>query len=144
MTSFREFNNVLPKWQMDIVDKYPFVYFEPNPNLRAWYSEEDFNKLIAEPNFCNLRYGFEFDSGWSDIVDKFSSTAENLVKVLRARELQRDAYIHSCIFKQKFGTLCYQGDHNLVEPFSTLFNNYIVALERKSATVCQLLPAKAW
>ena len=132
-----DFTTELKPWEKEIIDKYPLIYLEPNPNLRQWYYGESFDKLIEDPNFSNLRYGFEFGSGWAKLVDEFSKISQDLVTRLRGCGIQTDAYIHSCIFKEKFGTLNWQGDNNLIEPFKTLFRAYEIMIEKKSATICE-------
>ena len=133
-----QFTTDLEPWEKEIVDKYPLIYREPSPQLRTWYDEESFNKLIKDPNFSNLRYGFEFGSGWAKLVDEFSNISQQLVLYLRSNGIQSDAYIHSCIFKEKFGRLTWQGDNNLIEPFKTLFRSYEIHIENKSTTICEI------
>ncbi|MEI8129752.1 MAG: hypothetical protein WCG95_09085, partial [bacterium] len=87
-----EFTTELQPWEKEIVDKYPLIYLEPSPQLRNWYDEEAFNTLIKNPNFSNLRYGFEFPSGWAKLVEEFSQIAQDLVLLLRTNGIQSDAY----------------------------------------------------
>ena len=132
-----EFNTELKPWEKTIVQKYPLVYLEPNINLRRWYNEEKFLSLIADPNFSNLRYGFECQSGWADLIDKFSKVAQDLVSHLRNSGIQPDAYINAMIFKENYGILCWQGDNNLIEPFKTLFRAYTIEIEKQSTKICE-------
>jgi len=131
-----EFLHEPSEWEKEIINKYPLIYKEPNENLRDWYNEEKYKKLITDPNFCNLRYGFEFHKGWANLVDKFSNIAQSLVLHLR-QEVQPNAYIKACIFKEKFGTLCWQGDNNLISPFSELFRAYVAQIEKESQITCE-------
>ena len=132
-----EFANSLKDWEKEIVEKYPLIYKEPNIKLKQWYEEESFEELTKDPNFTNLRYGFEFGQGWSKIVDEFSNTVQQLVLHLRST-VQPDAYVHSSIFKEKFGSICWQGDDNLQEPFRTLFRALLRSLERDSLRTCEI------
>ena len=56
-----EFTNNLKDWEKEIVEKCPFIYKEPNIELQQWYKGEKFEELTKDPNFTNLRYGFEFE-----------------------------------------------------------------------------------
>lgn len=132
-----EFTNELKDWEKEIVGKYPLIYKEPNIELQQWYKGERFEELTKDPNFTNLRYGFEFEQGWSKIVDKFSNTVQQLVMHLRST-VQPDAYVYSSIFKEKFGSICWQGDDNLQEPFKTLFRALLRSLERDSLNTCEI------
>lgn len=134
----RDFITELKPWELAIVDKYPLIYREPSEQLRNWFDEEAFNTLIKDPNFSNLRYGFEFEEGWAKLVDEFSQMAQDLVTRLRGCGIQQDAYIHSCIFKEKYGELTWQGDNNLIEPFRTLFRSYVSDIEQRSTRICEV------
>lgn len=118
----KEFNrDNLKDWELKIVEKYPLIYLEG-----------------AKENETNLRFGFEFNEGWSNLVNEFSKIASDLVLQLRESGIQKDAFIHSCIFKEKFGVLCWQGDDNLIEPFKTLFKSYISIIENRSKYICEI------
>jgi hypothetical protein len=132
-----EFNTELQDWEKEIVHDCPLVYLEPNPNLKQWYSEEKFQDLIADPNFSNLRYGFECNSGWAVLIKEFSHIAQGLVHYLRNNNVQPDAYIYACIAKEKMGEFTWQGDNNLIEPFKTLFRAYTIEIEKKSTKICE-------
>jgi hypothetical protein len=109
---------------LDIINKYPSIYINPNPDN------------IEISNYCNLRYGFEFKSGWANLVDEFSSTCESIVNALKP--IQPDVYIKAFIFKQKFGKLTWQGNHNLKPPFDKLFNTYVSNIEMRSTHICEI------
>jgi hypothetical protein len=136
MQEFLNYSQLKP-WERTIVDRYPNIYLTPNPRIRDFYGDK-YEELISNPEFTNLRYGFEFESGWADLVDRFSAKANSLVNMLRGYEVQSDAYIHSCIFKQKMSRLTFQGDVNLVEPFLGLFWAYVHEIERESGRICEL------
>ena len=128
-----EFNTELEPWEKEIVDKYPLIYREPNPEMTLWTKD-----LTSSLNFSNLRYGFEFQSGWAGLVDEFSGVAQKLVTHLRESGTQPDAYICACIFKEKIGRLTWQGDDNLIEPFRALFWAYTRVIEGRSTTICEV------
>lgn len=136
MIEFINYNELKP-WEKDIVDRYPAIYREPNPRLRDFYEEDKYQELIKNPNFTNLRYGFEFGAGWAGLVDKFSKVAQELVNSLRHSDLQPDAYINACIFKSKMGHLEWQGDNNLDEPFKTLFRAYTIEIGHEATSICE-------
>jgi len=139
MTRQQEFLNysTLEPWEREIVDKYPSIYRTPNPRIRDFYGDK-YEELISNPEFTNLRYGFEFEKGWAKLVDEFSNTVSELVAHLVFYEIQRDAYVRACIYKSKMGTLEWQGDHNLISPYNKLLWSYVNDIERESATICEL------
>jgi hypothetical protein len=110
------------------------LYREYDENLAEILHKMD---IPYSPPYCNLRYGFEFLQGWRDLADEFSDTATKLVQCLRA-DMQKDAYIHSNVFKEKFGTLRWQGRNNLMEPFRTLFRSYVWDTMNSSQFVCEV------
>lgn len=112
-------------WGLEIVNKHPLLYLEHDSEIP--YGE----------NPCNLRCGFEFGVGWAALADEFSQTASELVVVLRESGIQSDAYIHAFIFKEKFGELRWQGNHNLKSPFSRLFSALVHNLQMSSANTCE-------
>lgn len=121
----------LPQWQKDIIFRYPDIYLTPDARIAPHYME-------GNKSFCNLRLGFEFEQGWQELAEEFSSVADQLVKQLRQSGLEPDAFIRAYVFKEKFGRLQWQGSHNLVEPFKVLFNGYAAQLSVKSVHVCEL------
>lgn len=110
----------LEDWEIELIEKYPLVFLEG-----------------AEPGGVNLRYGFEFHKGWAGLVDEFCTVATQLVERLRAAG-QPDAFIHACIWKEKYGTMRWQGDDNLIEPFGKLFSVFVDYVEYKSTITCEL------
>jgi len=117
----KEFNKEgLEPWEFELVARYPLIFLEG-----------------AEPGECNLRYGFEFGYGWKQLAEDFASMASKLVEHLRTTT-QPDAFVHSFIWKEKFGSLTWQGDDNLVEPFGVLLRAYQSHLEAKSERTCEV------
>lgn len=139
----KQFNYLeLPQWQQDIIQKYPSIYLEPNPALKNYFSEPEYIKLINTPGFCNLRFGFEFGEGWMELVDNFSTVIDNTLKLINNSDSKY--YVKSFIFKEKFGTLRFQGHINLPNPYNHLIYAYIEYIERKSAYICELTGKFGW
>lgn len=125
-------DSTLPKWQLELINKYPLIYRERNSNFNGYFKGKD-------ENYCNLRFGFEFDEGWAGIVDGFSLQASELVKKLRKFGYKKDkCFVHSVIFKEKYATLRFQGDVILPDPFYDLFMAYVDQLEEKSKNICEI------
>jgi hypothetical protein len=130
----------LPRWQKELIQKYPDIYLTPNPAVLEWLGTEGLEK-IRQLDFCNLRYGFEFREGWKDLVDSFSSTTTRFVAQLRQSGAQKDAWVRSYVFKEKFGILKWLGQDNLEEPFRTVFRGYVSSIEERSRHVCEITGA---
>lgn len=124
----KEFKTGYLDWGSDIVQKYPLIYLE----------NDDLTMKSFEDGDVNLRFGFEFREGWRDIVERFSEVASELVVDLRTFDVQKDAYIHACIFKEKFGKLVWQGYDNLIEPHNALLQAYIDYIEGRSSRTCEV------
>ena len=125
----------LPAWQLELINKYPSIYKEPSDNIIEFYKQK--GESVPE-TYCNLRYGFEFGEGWKKLIEEFSETTIKLLYELHSRNIQPDAYVHSYIFKEKFGMLTWQGNNNIeIEPYKTLFNSYIRTIENKSTQYCE-------
>ena len=123
----------LDDWELELIKKYPSIYLEPNPAItRIYYSDN----MPLPDNFCNLRFGFEFGKGWKTIVDDFSKEVVDLINFLK-KGSQPDAYVKSFIFKQKFGTIRWQGDDNLNKIISPVFYKLVDDLQEKSSIVCE-------
>ena len=103
----------LKDWELVLVDKYPLIFSEGAGEYKQYAPNEEPGNLI------NLRYGFECGSGWSKLIEDIASVGSALVTKMRESG-HPDSFIHSCIVKEKFGTLRWQGDFNLPENFSKL------------------------
>jgi hypothetical protein len=121
----------LPEWQKKIIFAYPDIYLTPNKAIETRYVE-------GNHSFCNLRYGFEFDEGWKELAESFSSVADQLVKALRNSGIQPSAYIHAMVFKEKYGRLRWHGSLSLPEPFKALFSSHVHQLTAKSVYICEV------
>jgi hypothetical protein len=125
----------LPEWQTKIIRKFPSLYLERNPAIMEMYKECPQN--LDEEHYCNLRFGFECGSGWAGLIEEFSAVAVSLVEALRSSGLQPEARIQSCIVKEKFGLLRWQGDTYLIKPFRELYFAYVHWIESRSGSICE-------
>lgn len=108
-------------WGKDIIEEFPDIYINNDDNREM-----------------NLRYSFEFQEGWRNQVVEFSKVSDALVKYLKSSGIQPNAFIRACIFKEKFGTLTWQGDDNLIYPFNKLFHGFVMDIENQSAHTCEV------
>jgi hypothetical protein len=126
----------LPVWQQLIIDAYPSIYLDPNPEI--WHTNEPLIASIDPKERVNLRYGFEMKgTGWIALIENISETAVQLVTALRSSGIQPDARIHSFIIKEKLGRLVWQGHNNLEEPFNRLFRAYCRLIGERSTFTCE-------
>ena len=138
---FRQFTTRgLPEWQLVLIRKYPSLYLAESPEVLSLYEECPENLDLE--TYCNLRFGFECGPGWANLIDDFSAKAVALLTALRSFGLQSNARINSFIFKEKFGTLNWQGDDNLIEPFKTFFFAYTLHIQAKSGSICERTGAR--
>lgn len=131
----KSFNHTeLKQWEKDLIFKYPEIYLQPSPMVRDYIAEYKWNP----DDSCNLRYGFEFQEGWKDLVDKFSKISRDFIMDLYKNGYSTDKfYIKACIFKQKFGRLTWQGDVNLPYPYADIYRGYIAIIEEESLHICE-------
>jgi hypothetical protein len=104
----------LPLWMNLVVSRYPEIFLKRNPVIfgGGFPSEE----ALPAGDRCNLRYGFEHQPGWAELVEEIAKTATGLFLALRSSGLQPDAFIASRIVREKFGELNFHYDLNLIEP----------------------------
>ncbi len=125
----------LKPWELELVQKYPLIFTELDPENTQYANAGN----VGRENYVNLRYGFEHKEGWAKLIDEIASVGTALVTDLRSRGLSSDeAYIHSCIVKEKFGTLRWQGNRKLPEPYCTLWDAFVSDVERRSSFTCEL------
>lgn len=122
----------LKSWGLEIVNKYPLIYLELSETTLYYVGES-----LVKEDVVNLRYGFECEEGWAKIIDNLSSIGSELVTFLRANG-HPSASIHGCICKEKFGTLRWQGDRTLPEPFASLWDAQVSYSEHQSAHFCEV------
>jgi hypothetical protein len=123
----------LQPWGIGLVNKYLLIFTEKDESNMAWLKQSG----IAEADYVNLRYGFECHEGWSGIIENIAKSGTELVTYLREHG-HPDAYIHSCIVKEKFGTLRWQGTTgHLPELFRDMWQSHVSHLESLSSAVCE-------
>ena len=131
-----------PQWQIDLINKYPLIYRIPNLILKDYFNEETYQKLINDPYFCNLRFGFECDEGWAELIGKYSNAAFEVLHILdRLYPGTFDSgkyYIRAFIIKEKFGGIRFQNNVFIPYPFEQLFAAFTRELEGQSFIICEL------
>ena len=118
-------------WGTHLLEKYPLIFMEGAERWKTEYKTD-----LPTEEFCNLRLGFECDQGWSEIIEHIAQVATEVVTDLR--KIHPDVYIHSCIIKEKFGTLRWQGEHNLPEPYNEIWRSFLKDMEDKSSRTCEV------
>jgi hypothetical protein len=121
----------LAPWEVELANKFPLIFKEDNPDV-GYYA-----KNIPLEERVNLRYGFEHDSGWKELIEKLADTGTKLVTHLRENG-HKDASIHGFICKQKFAMLNWQGRAILPAPFQDLWYGYVSSIEAQSKHVCEI------
>lgn len=106
-------SNVEDGW-WDLINEFPEFILELSPTVQEWYQES----LLLEsgkncmPNcredLINLRYSFECGLGWKSIIWEYFTNIRKLID--DAKSNGDDINYKTCIFKEKFGRLCDQGD----------------------------------
>jgi hypothetical protein len=125
----------LQPWGLELVNKYPLVFTEADPYNAPWAHRAG----IVEADYVNLRYGFECGEGWKKHIEAIAQKGTELVCHLRSIGLKdENAYIHSCIVKEKFGELRWQGQHNLPPLFQDLWHCYTSSEESRSLSTCEV------
>jgi hypothetical protein len=126
----------LPGWQLEIIRRYPGIYLDMSPEMSGYY-KDGHERPPAVEDYCNLRYGFECDAGWGELLEDLSATGDALVRLLRSFGFQCDARISACICKEKYGALVWQGHDNLLPPFHSLWFAYARLIGERSKTRCE-------
>ena len=120
----------LQPWGLELVNKYPLIFLEKSADIACYTAGLNPDEVV------NLRYGFEHGEGWKKLIDDLASTATQLVTQLR--EAGKDASIHGCICKEKFGGLRWQGDCSLPPLETKLWNAFFRDIETQSYNVCEI------
>jgi hypothetical protein len=85
---------------------------------------------------CNLRYGFECDSGWKQIIREFCADVTELVSW--QKKLGFEAEVKSFIVKEKLGILAWQGHCTFTNKSAeSLFYARRFKMEVDSAHTCE-------
>jgi hypothetical protein len=123
-------SNIEKQWEKDLVEKYPLIFREDSSRYNPMTLEET----------VNLRYGFECGEGWAKLIESIADVGTKLVSDLRNKSTENleSIYIHSCIVKEKFGILRWQGDYNLPKPYATLWMHYVSSMESYSSNICEV------
>jgi len=130
----------LKPWGVELVNKYPLIFLELDPQNVPWAKSAG----IKEEDYCNLRYGFECGEGWKEHIEVIAKKATEIVKHLRDPNLhctpasEDDAFIHSCIVKEKFGGLRWQGNYKLPPLFQDLWEAFCLQEENRSFMTCEV------
>lgn len=119
-------------WGKDLITSFPLVFTESDKH-NAFYMDRYQLPLEAR---VNLRDGFECGEGWYTLIHSLAEAASVLVTDLRKLG-HTDAYIHSCIVKEKFGQLRWQGQHNLPSRYSDIWNGFRSDVEAHSLGICE-------
>jgi hypothetical protein len=123
----------LKPWGIELVKKYPLIFLEPDMYNVSYAKQGG----VSEADYVNLRYGFECHEGWTKIIEEISKTGTELVTYLREHGYP-DAYIHSCIVKEKFATLAWQeGSSGLPSPFNALWRAFVIHQEYQTGHICE-------
>ncbi len=117
------------EWGRYLVDKYPLILKEFDPDVAYYFKGEEKDRV-------NLRYGFEFCSGWKLLVEEFLAKATDLVQKDRAAGFT-DSFIHTFIFKEKFGSLQNQGSSKLSPERQKEWDDFDSEIEERSFHTCE-------
>jgi hypothetical protein len=118
---------------LKLIEKYPRVFLEPNS-----YVQEKLKNKSIKYKTCNLRYGFEHEEGWFDILDEFLTKCNEI-------QLFDSEYYKACICKEKFGTLHWQSEYYFeCKDKTKKYFNLINELNKKSEIVCELTGKKGY
>lgn len=125
----------LKPWGLELVNKYPLIFLEADPHNVPWAHQSG----VVEADYCNLRYGFECQEGWKKHIETIAQRGTELVCHLRSVGIKdENAYIHSCIVKEKFGGLRWQGSSNLPPLFEELWRTFYSNEESRSCSTCEV------
>lgn len=130
----------LKPWGLEIVNKYPLIFLEDDSDV-LYYAKD-----YKPEERVNLRFGFEHEEGWKELVEKLADTGTKLVEYLRKYPNWPDGmmfpestlYIHGFICKEKLGGLRWQGSSNLPEPFVQLWQSFVRDIETQSYHTCEI------
>ena len=91
---------------LEVVNQFPEIFLDPSPEVLEWFEKG----YLAEnkEDLVNLRFGFECKNGWKELIRGFCCEISALVD--QAKKSGKDITYKSCIIKQKFGSLRFQGD----------------------------------
>lgn len=130
-------SNIEPEFDA-LVAAFPDVFMTPSERvLEIFNTNNGQNVPTHEDDLCNLRYGFEHDSGWIEILKEFLNQATMLVNEEHAEG--REAEFTSFIVKEKLGALEWQGNCSFEsEAAGAEFYELVSDLWEKSLTTCEV------
>lgn len=134
-------NLITPEW-LDLVNEFPEIFLDPSPEVMDLYKDYQDAEYSGFPNnkedLCNLRYGFECDVGWKEIIRDFCVKVRELIN--KAKENGHEIHHKTFILKEKFGGLRNQG--SFYGPDKGLYRDEFYKLdnelEDKSMKTCEL------
>jgi len=133
-----QFSKSQLRWGIELVNKYPLVFLELD-DFNVPYAKQG---GVKEDDYVNLRCGFECNSGWTKHIEAIAKKATEIVTYLRDPNVHclpmKDVFIHSCIVKEKFGGLRWQGEFKLPPLFEDLWIAYYSREERNSYSTCEV------
>lgn len=137
MKNFSKFH--LKPWGVELVAKYPLIFTEINSDNVAWARQAG----VKDEDYVNLRYGFECGEGWKGLIEDIAKKATEIVTYLRNRDIHclpcgQETFIHSCIVKEKFGGLEWQGSAKLPPLFQDLWYAYQRDISARSYQTCEV------
>jgi len=127
---------------IDLVLEYHEIFLEPSPKVLAYYQECKERGLIYNipenvEDLCNLRLGFECESGWIEIIREFCEEIRSLIK--EAKENGDIIHYKTNILKEKFGECLSQGDFygDNSDKYWNQYTTILLTLRKKSAKTCE-------
>ena len=130
---------------LDIVKEFPEIFLEPSDEVAHYYEQygtnpDNVSMCNKKENLINLRYGFEHDNGWKEIVRGFCRDIQDLCNRAKANG-DRFQY-KGCIMKEKFGQFTPQGDLICDKESWNKYRDEYYAIcnkwEKKSLTICEV------
>lgn len=124
----------LKNWELGIIADFPDIFTkEPSATVQSYID----SGYVEKDDWVNLRYGFECDSGWEQLIREYCTQSMFLLKLLHDSGFDPTAKIYGCIIKEKFGVLTIQNDATLKSESWELYLNIVRSVENKSQSVCE-------
>lgn len=132
-----DIKNIEEEW-LPLVKEFPEIFLEPSPEVESWHNQYAGNGIPEKKeDLCNLRFSFECGIGWIEVIRKLCQDITEFINNERANGYE--AWAKSCIIKEKFGELAWQGDQRFGrEGAWKEFYDLIHAAEKKSVETCEL------
>lgn len=132
-----DIKGVEAEW-IDLVREFPEIFLEPSPEVESWHNQYAGNGVpYKKEELCNLRFSFECETGWKEVIRELCQNIREFINNEKANG--HEAWAKSCIVKEKFGELAWQGDQSFSrEGAFQEFYDLIRAAEKKSVETCEL------